>query len=82
MTFDSLRLCDLSLAKSRLSLIRHYLSPAIFIFLYIEMLQFHGRRALLAQAMNEIGNIMLHIGNKRYDFDTMEHHGGEIICSA
>ncbi|CAB3989196.1 Hypothetical predicted protein, partial [Paramuricea clavata] len=31
----------------------------------IEMLQFHGRRALLAQAMNEIGNIMLHIGNKR-----------------
>ena len=31
------------------------------------MLQFHGRRALLAQAMNEIGNIMLHIGNKRSD---------------
>jgi hypothetical protein len=30
------------------------------------MLQFHGRRALLAQAMNEIGNIMLHIGNKRW----------------
>jgi hypothetical protein len=32
------------------------------------MLQFHGRRALLAQAMNEIGNIMLHIGNKRWGY--------------
>ena len=30
------------------------------------MLRFHGRKALLAQAMNEIGNIMLHTGNIRF----------------
>ena len=36
------------------------------IILFLEMLRFHGQKALLAQAMSEIGNIMHHIGNTRF----------------